>query len=72
MAASNGASVHFRIKSFAQDQFTGSDQHGISSLDANKDNLTMVFDSGHLGCEDGWFQEMGRFGILKFNIILVY
>ena len=65
LAASNGASVHFRIKSFAQDQFIGSDQHGISSLDANKDNLTMVFDSGHLGCEDGWFQEW--FWILQFN-----
>ena len=58
LAKANGGPIYFRIKPFAQEKFTGSDQHGISSSDAVKEETAMVFDSGHLGCEDGWFQEI--------------
>ena len=61
----NGGSVQFSFVKMVDQKFKGSINHGITSNDADKEDRAMVFGSGHLGCEDGWFQA-------KFKIILKF
>ncbi|CBY39582.1 unnamed protein product, partial [Oikopleura dioica] len=53
--AHNGGTVSFQfIENKEENTFKGSEAHGIVSEDKDGANKSMIFQSDHLGCEEGW------------------